>query len=107
MNHANTKIRIIAGADKDRLKLSSIFHKPINEIVLSLLPKIHGISCQSPLVQRCNREAATSVFEGKSSNKFRSLIKPHLAKIPSNKSWLSREFSGILSLRTASKISKS
>ena len=42
-------------------------------------PKIHGSNCQSPRIQRCRRDAATSMCDGKSSNTSMSLIRPQRA----------------------------
>ncbi len=60
----------LAGADSERRRLSSIFHKPINGMrawprpcvaaPTSRRPKIHGNNCQSPRTQRCWRSEATS-----------------------------------------------
>jgi hypothetical protein len=60
----------LAGADSERRRLSSIFHRPMSGIrpcprlcvaaPASLRPKIQGSSCQSPRTQRCWRNDATS-----------------------------------------------
>ena len=60
--------RSAAGAESERRRLSSSFHRPINgsgvfgepSLALSRKPKIQGSNCQSPRTQRCWRAAATA-----------------------------------------------
>ena len=73
MDQPATNRKKAQGADSDRRKLSSIFHRPSSGIPLPLGPQIQGNNCQSPRTQRCCRDAATSVCEGNSSKNSMSL----------------------------------
>ena len=75
-----------AGAESVRRKLSNIFQRPIAVISRPRDPNIQGRSCQSPRAQRCCRAAATSTWDGKSSNTSTSLTNAQRAKLPSNRS---------------------
>src|ERR1035438_10003664 len=65
---AATSAKNAVGADKERRRLSNIFHRPMAGILSERRspesarrrPKTQGRSCQSPRTQRCCRAAAAS-----------------------------------------------
>ena len=95
----------VAGASSDRRNVSSTLIRPS-----ALSPPFgpsHGRSCQSPRHQRCTRRAARSCRSGKASTSSTSEASPARAKMPSNRSWLSRVLSGTRPAITVSKASRS
>ena len=82
------------GATSERRRLSSIFQRLIARMPYCLLLKMNGNSCQSPRVQRCTREPATSAWKGASSITVMSVTAAQRASEPSSRSWLSTRPSG-------------
>ena len=82
------------GATSERRRLSSIFQRLIARRRQRPAWSRIGSSCQSPRVQRCTREAATSAWNGASSITVMSVTAAQRASEPSSRSWLRIWFSG-------------
>ena len=77
-----------AGVTSDRRRLSTILNRASPDSPFRG-SRISGSNCQSPRVQRCRREAATSAWNGDSSIRLMSVTTAQRASEPSKRSWLS------------------
>ena len=78
-----------AGATRERRRLSSIFHRFSGVTDQCRGRAMNGSSCQSPRVQRCTRESATSGCTGAPSSSATSPTDAQRSSAPSSRSWLS------------------
>ena len=78
-----------AGGTSERRRLSSIFHRFSGVTDQRRGWAMKGSSCQSPRVQRCRRESATSGCTGAPSRRATSPTEAQRSSAPSNRSWLS------------------
>ena len=102
----DTNSQTDAGATSDRRKLSHIFQRLMAAMGQGPVRSKKGSNCQSPRVQRCRRERATSAWLGSGSTSVTSLTTAQRTSAPSSKSWLStcsagkRPFSTVCSAAT-------